>query len=206
MSKNEATATPNKNLIDEELVKFWKSLERRPRVIAVDLDYTLWPYFVDCHVDPPLARRSLSKSLEIVVDSNGFDLSGFADVPRILHTLKHACLTQPNEHLAVASRSTTERLARKVIDELGWTAYFSSFQIYPTNKINHMKRIRDELNGSFDRYEDVLFFDDDFSNIKSTRTLGVCAVQVDESSGLSMKALRSGLQQYQAHSKSKKKN
>lgn len=184
------------DLLDRDLVKFWQSLKRHPTVIALDLDYTLWPYYVDCHVDPPLTRRQLNSSLEIVVDSNGFDLSGFEDVTRILHTLKRHCLKSDEQHLAVASRSTTEKLARKVIDELGWSEYFSSFQIYPTNKIQHMKRIQEELK-CFESFDEVLFFDDEVGNIKSTSSIGVVAIHVDDAHGLNMSNLKEGLEKYQ---------
>lgn len=195
------TNNNNNDEFDHDLIKHWNGLKKRPNIIALDLDYTCWPYFVDCHVDPPLAKRKLRHDFEIVVDSNGFDLSGYKDVTRILRTLRLKCLNE-NQHLVVASKSTTEALAMRVIGELGWREYFSSFQIYPRNKINHMKSIKEEL--KFEKFEEILFFDDDHTNISSTSSLGVVAIEVDQSTGLDMKTLKSGLNYYESKHKKDK--
>lgn len=185
---------------NHELIKHWKGLKKRPRIIALDLDYTLWPFYVDCHVDPPFTRRRLNEDIEIIVDSNGFDLSGYKEVTTILHTLKNYCFDD-DQHLAVASRSTTEDLAKKLIEELGWTEYFSSFQIYPRNKINHMKQIMEEL--KFDKYEEVLFFDDEVTNIHTTSSIGVVAIEIDHQTGFNMDILKHGLTHFENRSKKK---
>lgn len=60
---------------------------RWPRLVVFDLDYTLWPLWVDTHVDPPLKR---AKRINQVVDryvlhalmlSGGQRLSFYDPVP-----------------------------------------------------------------------------------------------------------------------------
>ena len=130
---------------------------------------------------------------EQVIDSTGFLVRGFEDVTKILHTLKEYCLYK-NQHLAIASRSTTHDLCMQSIELLGWKKYFSSFQIYDKNKINHMNAIKTEL--KFENFEEVLFFDDDYSNIKSTSSIGVFAYEVDQKTGVNLEAMLDGLNKF----------
>ncbi|CCV00659.1 unnamed protein product [Malassezia sympodialis ATCC 42132] len=55
-----------------------------PKLVVFDLDYTLWPLWVDTHVDPPLQRRGAA--LNEVFDrclthSSGQAMSFYPDVP-----------------------------------------------------------------------------------------------------------------------------
>lgn len=174
--------------IDHGLIRHWKSLIKKPKIIVFDLDYTLWPYFVDCHVVPPISIKNNS-STELV-DSQGFLMNGFKDVTRILKTLKHHCLNK-NEHLAIASRSTTHKLAMETIEALGWKDYFSSFQIYPKPKNVHMKEIISDL--KFNDYNEILFFDDEVYNIKTTNKLGVVAIEINPYVGVDVNVVIEGL-------------
>lgn len=182
---------------DHELVKHWRSLKKKPNVIVFDLDYTLWPYYVDCHVEPPLSKRTINGQ-EALFDSNGMQVTGFSEVTKILKTLKHHCLS-PEQHIAIASRSTTPELAMQVIEHLGWKEFFSSFQIYPLNKVTHMSEIKKDLD--FERYEEVLFFDDEYYNIKATQSLGLVAVHIDDRNGLDLRTFIDGLNIYAKNKK-----
>jgi magnesium-dependent phosphatase 1 len=179
-------------LIDKELIKKWKSLKKKPTVIVFDLDFTLWPYFVDQHATPPLSIKKINGE-NTVVDSEGFVMTGYVDVTRILKTLKEKCLG-PNQYLAVASRSTTPELAMQNIELLGWKDYLSSFQIYPRRKTEHMKKIQEDL--KFSSFKEVLFFDDEKYNIMDTSYLGVCAIEINRAFGLKMGVLLEGLDRF----------
>lgn len=178
-------------IYDDDLINHWKSLENRPSVIVFDLDYTLWPYFIDQHVRPPIAKRINNSVIEIT-DKHGNGYKSYKDVTLILRTLKEKCLGNDG-HLAIASKSTTCKLAMEAIEFYGWKQYLSSFQIYYRTKSNHMNEIKKEL--KFESFEEVLFFDDDHSNVGPTAKLGVLPYLVDKD-GLSKNAIMNGLTQF----------
>lgn len=186
---NSDSAEPSTEIHDKNLIKHWKSLKRRPKIIVFDLDYTLWPYYIDCQVNPPIN----SGESGYVRDSEGYEYKPFKDVTRILRTLKEKCLDEDG-HLAIASRSTTEDLAMQAIKIYGWQKYLSSFQIYPKVKSIHMQEIKKEL--EFEEFTDVLFFDDEERNYKPTAQLGVVPFLVNQVDGLNMEAMFNGLIKY----------
>ena len=188
---NSKTETSNESVHDSELIKLWHSLKRRPKIIVFDLDYTLWPYFIDCQVSPPI--KAHTKDNNIVQDSDGRIYKPFKDVTKILRTLREKCLGEDG-YLAIASRSSTEDLAMQAIEIYGWKPFLSSFQIYRTSKDNHMIEIKKEL--GFENFSDVLFFDDEERNYKPTADLGVLPFLVNQVDGLNFDAMCNGLVKY----------
>lgn len=187
--------------IDQGLVSHWQSLKNRPSVIVFDLDYTLWPFFLDKHIKKPISGRSSQHGNELV-DKSGVGKSAYRDVTKILRTLK-ACVAEVGGHLAVASKSPKADNALEAIDVYGWREFFSSFQIYNLSKNHHMNAIKKELDlGSFDSW---LFFDDNEKNVAPTASLGVFPFLVGVD-GLNMKAVRHGLTQFNQHKSKLKSN
>ncbi|KAK3398387.1 acid phosphatase-domain-containing protein [Sordaria brevicollis] len=80
-----------------------------PSLVVLDLDYTLWPFYSDCHPWPPL--RALSGS--VLSDRNGENFSFYKHVPIILHLLQVAGVK-----LAVASKSPVGDLCREMLKML----------------------------------------------------------------------------------------
>jgi len=68
-----------------------------PKLVVFDLDYTLWPFWVDTHVSPPL--KVIDNGTK-VKDRYRETLSFYNDVPEILATVGHI------EHL-ISSNLTT---------------------------------------------------------------------------------------------------
>ncbi|WFD05865.1 protein-tyrosine-phosphatase [Malassezia vespertilionis] len=165
-----------------------------PKVVVFDLDYTLWPYWVDTHIDPPLKRKH--DQLNQVVDRSGQKLSFFQHVPSILFELKAR-----NVCIAAASRTSAPTVARQALRELALDRaqssssrgprqsappiisrdivkaihLFDQLEIYPGSKITHFNKIAQTTGVAF---KDMLFFDDERRNAEVQRKLGVHFVHV----------------------------
>lgn len=137
----------------EQPVMATKSVGRKPKMIVFDLDYTLWPFWVDTHVDPPFQKR---KSGE-VVDRHGRLVKPYSEVPRILERLH-----SEGYIISVASRTSCIHEANSLIELFDWNKYFSYKEIYPGCKLTHFNKFKQNSGLAF---EDMLFFDDEYRNI-----------------------------------------
>jgi len=142
-----------------------------PKLIVFDLDFTLWPFWVDTHVTPPLKASS---SHDAVKDRIGESYTFYNDIPHILPALRERGI-----RIGAASRTCTPDLAREMLrlihiaDGEGKKKksieYFDHLEIYPGSKITHFVKLQ-KATGL--RYEDMLFFDDESRN-KNVESLGV---------------------------------
>jgi magnesium-dependent phosphatase 1 len=161
-----------------------------PRLIVFDLDYTLWPFWVDTHVHPPLkAGTAAPGSGGAAVDKLGESYTWYADVPRFLYALPLAGV-----RLGVASRTHAPELAREMLKILHipppsqWDGgsggggmmkkektrraldvFDGGMEIYPGSKIRHMEALSKRTGVP---YAEMLFFDDESRN-REVEQLGV---------------------------------
>lgn len=155
-----------------------------PRLIVFDLDYTLWPFWVDTHVTPPLKPNASHTS---TTDKYGESYAFYEDVPSILSALGR-CPTHPEDEvptgvkIGVASRTHAPAIARDMLKLLhlppldekdkarkSMDVFDAGLEIYPSSKIKHFEALQKRTGV---RYEDMLFFDDEARN-RDTETLGV---------------------------------
>ncbi|EST09939.1 Magnesium-dependent phosphatase-1, eukaryotic/arcaheal type [Kalmanozyma brasiliensis GHG001] len=168
-----------------------------PSLFVFDLDYTLWPLWVDTHVDSPLRRRG--EDINKVYDRNGQPLSFFPHVPSILFWLRRRGV-----EVAAASRTSAPAVARQALnglflvddeqyvphpgsnDEEGEASgkeakvvkaidFFDYQEIYPGSKITHFRKLHEDSGVA---YEDMVFFDDEYRNAEVGSKLGVHFVEV----------------------------
>jgi magnesium-dependent phosphatase 1 len=162
-----------------------------PRMVVFDLDYTLWPFWVDTHVCPPLKPNATHTAS---VDKIGESFAFYTDVPSILHGLSMVGIK-----LGVASRTHTPDLGRELLKQLfippastlfsaneedhsaaksskkdGKTRKSIDFfdgglEIYPSSKIRHFEALGKKTGIPF---TEMLFFDDESRN-RDTESLGV---------------------------------
>jgi magnesium-dependent phosphatase 1 len=172
-----------------------------PKLIVFDLDYTLWPFWVDTHVTPPLKPNSTHTSAS---DRYAEEYCFFEDVPDILYALPRAGCK-----IGVASRTSAPSLARDLLKMLYITApegmpengkpekpkkaldvFEGLLEIYPGCKIKHFESLQKRTGIAF---EDMLFFDDEARN-KDTESLGVTMYLVRD--GVTWKELERGVTQW----------
>lgn len=142
-----------------------------PKLIVFDLDYTLWPFWVDTHCTPPLKASSSHGSAK---DKFGESFAFYHEVPSILYSLR-----ERGVKVGAASRTSAPDLAREMLrllhipDTEGKKKksieYFDYMEIYPGNKITHFTKLQKATGLGF---EDMLFFDDESRN-RNVETLGV---------------------------------
>ncbi|KAL1594563.1 hypothetical protein SLS60_010324 [Paraconiothyrium brasiliense] len=142
-----------------------------PKIVVFDLDYTLWPFWVDTHVTGPLKAQEGGLKVE---DRYGEGYGFYSDVGGILDALK-----QKGILIGAASRTHAPDLGREMLKLLKIPNsssssqraidYFDYQQIYPGDKTTHFERIHRDSKIAF---EDMLFFDDESRN-KNVEKLGV---------------------------------
>ena len=157
-------------------------------MIVFDLDYTLWPFWIDTHVTPPLKRTSDGLTIK---DRYGEAYGFYNDTAAILSSIR-----ENNIVLGAASRTCAPELAREALTMLkipGTSSrhalgMFDHLEIYPGDKKTHFAKLQKK---SGLEYEEMLFFDDESRN-KNVETLGVVMQLVNN--GVSMKEIDRGVE------------
>ncbi|XP_048475071.1 magnesium-dependent phosphatase 1 [Rhincodon typus] len=123
-------------------------------------DYTLWPFWVDTHVDPPFRKDRNGQ----IVDSSGRKIKLYPEVAEVLQTLHGDGIW-----IAAASRTGEVAGANQLLSLFQLDAYFSQKEIYPGCKVTHFERIKQATGLQF---SDMIFFDDESRNIVDVGKLG----------------------------------
>lgn len=78
-----------------------------PRAVVFDLDYTVWPFWVDTHVSPPIKVNAAHSAC---TDRTGESFAFYQDMHSVLHGLQLAGVK-----LGVASRTHAPDLGREML-------------------------------------------------------------------------------------------
>ncbi|XP_022904808.1 magnesium-dependent phosphatase 1-like [Onthophagus taurus] len=153
----------------------------KPKLIVFDLDYTLWPFWVDTHVTPPFHKGNGK-----IFDKYNNKIKCYPEVPNILQKLH-----KEGYQIGVASRTGEIDGAQQLISLFDWKDYFGYKEIYPGSKVTHFRRIKSKSGLS---YDDMIFFDDEYRNIDDLTKEGVLSIFVRD--GVSWKVINEGLEEY----------
>lgn len=164
---------------------------RLPTAVLVDLDKTVWPYWLDYHADGPPFRQHPDGTT--VADRRGKQVKMFPETPAVLTALHQAGIP-----VLACSRSSTPDWCRAVIElyvldpasglRFRDVLHPSSVIRTAESKLSHLRDIRKALNVPFN---ELLFFDDERYICEEGESLGVHCVQVDRE-GLCLRALEEG--------------
>lgn len=135
-------------------------------LIVFDLDYTLWPFYVDCS-DPPFTKTKTD-----IVDACKAKVESYPQATHILQTLSSL-----GYKIGIASRTGAIKDARELINLFGWQQYINYQEIYPGCKVSHFTQLKNQSGIPFER---MLFFDDEERNIIDINRIGSVAVLVDQ--------------------------
>lgn len=163
-----------------------------PKMIVFDLDYTLWPLWIDIHITPPIIPSSLQDGVK---DATGQIYRFYKDVPNILRAITNCGIK-----IGIASRTSAPELGEEILNLIHITAnngeskkvneFFDHKEIYPGSKITHFERLHQS---SGINYKDMLFFDDESRN-KNVESLGVTMYLLED--GMSMDEIDNGIKQW----------
>ncbi|XP_062871880.1 magnesium-dependent phosphatase 1 [Trichomycterus rosablanca] len=151
-------------------------------LVVFDLDYTLWPFFIDNYYNSSFHIDQSGK----VVDSMNGHVKLYEDTKEVLRSLH-----SQGFQLAVASRAEDFDGATELLSVYDLNQYFSYKEIYEGSKVNHFRRLQED---SGVPYTDMIFFDDDMWNISEVRRLGVYCVLVHD--GITCKLVDEELQKF----------
>ncbi|XP_059954192.1 magnesium-dependent phosphatase 1 [Mesoplodon densirostris] len=157
-------------------------MARLPKLVVFDLDYTLWPFWVDTHVDPPFHKNSDGT----VRDRRGQAVRLYPQVPEVLERLQG--LGVP---VAAASRTGEVEGANQLLELFDLVRYFVHREIYPGSKVTHFERLQQKTGVPFSQ---MIFFDDEKRNIVDVSKLGVTSIHVQN--GMSLQTLTQGLETF----------
>lgn len=140
-------------------------MDRKPKLIVFDLDYTLWPFWVDTHVTPPFRKKGNE-----VVDAQGRTIRYYKEVPAVLKSL-----SEEGYELGIASRTSEIQGAKQLLQLFNWEKYFKYKEIYPGSKVIHFAKIQ---KASGIDYKNMMFFDDEHRNIVDVSKVSVACIFV----------------------------
>ncbi|KAI0228807.1 Magnesium-dependent phosphatase 1 [Lamellibrachia satsuma] len=155
----------------------------KPKLIVFDLDYTLWPFWVDTHVIAPFKLESGK-----IYDAHGQHVKSYPDSTKILQELH-----SEGYKLALASRTSYTREAKDLVRLFGWDRYVTYSEIYPGSKIAHFNKFHAQ---SRIPYNQMLFFDDEQRNITDLSQIGVVCILPHD--GVSKEIIKQGLRTFAA--------
>lgn len=171
-------------------------VDTRKFVIVFDIDYTLWPFWVDTHVIPPFKfkERRVGKGKtateQIIVDACGREIDLYRDVRGILEALKARGF-----QVGVVSRTEAPHLARRLIEMLKIEQYLGMCVFDTGTKVHSIRRILDyyNLRNPENDLRDCILFDDEYRNIADVNRVKGTAVLIDEDYGLTRQVFETNL-------------
>ncbi|EDO16006.1 hypothetical protein Kpol_495p4 [Vanderwaltozyma polyspora DSM 70294] len=156
-----------------------------PDIAAFDLDYTVWPCYCDTHISPPFKQvKNSNGEVHKLVDSCGYEIGFYQDVPKILSDLK-----LNGSKIVSASRTWAPEIAKEMLglfmvehdgEVIPLISLIDFFGMGERRKVGHL---RDAVKGLYGHENlktlDICLFDDESRN-RDVEHHGVTFVYVSD--------------------------
>ena len=168
------------------IFKFSKNMENNDFLVVFDLDYTLWPFWVDTHISPPFSIKKVKENGEkIAEDGYGFEIKLYPEVFQILQKAK-----KDGIKMGTVSRTLKPSYGRQLLKLLDLEKYFISCEFDTGTKTNSMIKIA-KMAGIKGGIEKCILFDDESRNIRDVEREGGTGILINN--GLNMKEFENGI-------------
>mmetsp|Transcript_1693 Transcript_1693/g.2359 ORF Transcript_1693/g.2359 Transcript_1693/m.2359 type:complete len:191 (+) Transcript_1693:280-852(+) len=176
---------------------FGRLWEHLPKLIVFDVDYTLWPYWIDTHLSAPFCKGDDGS----IRDSVGRPCILFPDVKNILLEIYQ----HPDIEIGLASRTGQPSWLKQLAElhllddgnaELTLWSVAKYREVYPGSKLKHFRKISQ---ASGIHCSEMLFFDDEPYNNSEVCQLGVILQEVPSFSdtGTTIDIVLKGLEEFE---------
>ena len=179
------------------ILKFVGNMEKQGNndfVVIFDLDYTLWPFWVDTHISPPFHVKTVKESGEkILEDGYGFEIKLYPGVFQILQNAKKEGIK-----MGTVSRTLEPGYGRQLLKLMDLEKYFVSCEFDTGTKPSSMRKIA-KMAGIGGGIEKCILFDDETRNIRDVENEGGIGILLNH--GLTEKEFQKGLELIRARCK-----
>ena len=155
-------------------------------VVIFDLDYTLWPFWVDTHISPPFhVKKTKENGEKILEDGYGYEIKLYPEVMQILEKAKKDGII-----MGTVSRTLEPEYGKQLLKLLDIEKYFISCEFdtgpktYSINKIANLAGIKEGI-------KRCILFDDESRNVNDIKNEGGVGVLINN--GLNMKEFENGI-------------
>lgn len=200
--------------LQQKATEILSTCSKRP-LIALDLDYTLWPANCFEHTAPPYRniedqpKGSKDSTLQQVYHASAvkekilcIDRRTNHERSLVLFPQIKSILEWCADHrivLTIVSKSPDLSIVKQILQAFGIWDWFLFPQIYNSRKTYHFRNLT-EATGF--KMNDFLFYDDDHNNVTMCSRVGVTSCHVDKQAGLTWNTFLEGLASFANHHKS----
>ena len=178
------------------ILKLVKNMENKGKndfVVIFDLDYTLWPFWVDTHISPPFhVKKTKENGEKILEDGYGFEIKLYPEVFSILEKAKKEGIK-----MGTVSRTLEPEYGKQLLKLLDLEKYFISCEFDTGKKPKSMKKIA-KMAGVNGGIKNCILFDDEDRNIVDVDREGGVGILVNN--GLTMKDFENGIKIFKSKS------
>ena len=176
------------------ILKFIKNMEKKGKsdfVVIFDLDYTLWPFWVDTHITPPFhVKKTKENGEKILEDGYGYEIKLYPEVMQILEKAKREGII-----MGTVSRTLEPEYGKQLLKLLDIEKYFISCEFDTNKKTKPIKKIAN-LAGIKEGIKRCILFDDETRNIRDIEKEGGFGVLINN--GLNMKEFENGINNFKS--------